>query len=71
MRAGRAAGSGSPRPLPPRSGRRREEGEAGGDETAFVDPDVALSYIESCGPSDMPAVSSSPVEFVAVSMLVW
>lgn len=48
-----------------------EEGEACGDETAFVDPDVALSYIVSGGPSEMPAVSSAPVEFVAVSMLVW
>ena len=25
-----------------------EEGEACGDDTAFVDPDVALSYIVSC-----------------------
>jgi hypothetical protein len=32
-----------------------EEGEAYGDDTAFVDPDVALSYIVSARPPPSPS----------------
>ena len=38
-----------------------EEGEACADDTAFVDPDVALSYIVSCPPRPpSPASAAAP-----------